>query len=86
MDRNILWFGMTSVIPLVQLYFVCDKYGLLNNVNSWLDGGRLLSKHSGKEIVYKAVYTREYLLWKCLSVLYPRYPGSSPGGDACFSH
>ena len=64
--------NMTSVSPMVQLYSVCAKYGLLNHVNSWLDGGRVISKHSWKEIVYKAVYTREYSLWKCLCVLYPR--------------
>ena len=64
--------NMTSISPMVQLYSVCAKYGLLNHVNYWLDGGRVISKHSWKEIVYKAVYTREYSLWKCLCVLYPR--------------
>ena len=45
--------NMTSISPMVQLYSVCAKYGLLNHVNYWLDGGRVISKHSWKEIVYK---------------------------------
>ena len=63
---------MSTPTPLSQIFATCAKYELLSFLQKWMDTGIIMPTSTWRSIVMNAIYRREYSMWKCLCLLFPR--------------